>query len=215
MVLLTGIGLALATKLPLMFIEEDDDDIAFSSVSRLNLSENSILNKSTSTFHDETLKASSTHHVIGVVAALCSIVFASSVYIIIRKAKEVHHSVIMFNFGWVAIVEMSLITALIGGYSLPANWFEWLLIVALMCFSFFGQLLLTRSLQLENAGAVAIVRSAADILLAFVWQIWFFGDMPDIWSISGAFLVTTCLVLTSLRKGFLSTIEKPTNRLLK
>ena len=92
-------------------------------------------------------------------------------------------------------------------YSLPKTGHECLLILTLMLFSFLGQILLTLSLQIEKAGPVSIVRSAVDIILAFIWQILLFKQVPDIWSISGAFIVTICVVLTSLRKWLLSMPE--------
>lgn len=150
---------------------------------------------------------SESNYVRGVLAALSSTFFAASVYIILRKAKSVHHSVIMFNFGAIAIVETGLLTIILDGFSLPATSEEWILIALLMLFSFFGQILLTKSLQLEQAGPVAIVRSATDIVLAFAWQIWFFNQTPNFWSISGAFLVIFCILLTSIRKWVLSLPE--------
>lgn len=113
----------------------------------------------------------------------------------------------MFNFGWVAIVETVVITTLMNGFSMPHSLFEWLLIVLLGGFSFCGQILLTRSLQLEQAGPVSVVRAATDIALAFVWQLWLFDDVPDGWSITGAFLVTTCILITSVRKWVITLPE--------
>lgn len=115
-----------------------------------------------------------------------------------------HHAVIMFNFGWVAMIETTVLTSVLNGFSLPANPFEWYLIVILAVFSFCGQILLTRSLQLEQAGPVSVVRATTDIALAFLWQIIIFRETPDMWSIFGALLVSSCILLTSLRKWVLS-----------
>lgn len=90
------------------------------------------------------------------------------------------------------------------GFSMPKYNWEWFYIVALGVLSFFGQVLLTRSLQLEAAGPVSVVRAATDIALAFVWQLWLFNDVPDAWSISGALIVTLCVLLTSVRKWVMS-----------
>ena len=113
----------------------------------------------------------------------------------------------MFNFGWVAIVETVIITALMDGFSMPKTLTEWALIVILGVFSFCGQILLTRSLQLEQAGPVSVVRAATDIALAFVWQLWLFDEIPDVFSITGAFLVTTCIIITSVRKWIMTLPE--------
>lgn len=71
-----------------------------------------------------------------------------------------------------------------------------------MC-SFAGQVLLTLALQVENAGPVAIARTS-DIVFAFIWQILFFKEVPNIYSILGAFLVTSSVVVTGLRKWIVS-----------
>ncbi|XP_023221416.1 solute carrier family 35 member G1-like [Centruroides vittatus] len=146
-------------------------------------------------------------HLWGVMAALLSTFFGASVYIVIRKVKGVHFAVIMFNFGWVAIIETTILTAVIGKFTLPkCGWEQWL-IVALGIFSFLGQTCLTLALKSEQAGPVSVVRAAADIVLAFIWQIVFFDEVPDKYSISGALLVSSCVLLISLRKWILSLPE--------
>lgn len=206
-VMLTMIGLALTTKLPIIFGSDGDININSQFV---NSSTSSILLNMTllSDENKQDLYAiQKLHHIYGVLSALASTVFASSVFIFIRKAKGAHHSVIMFNFGWVAIIETIIITALMDGFSMPKTLFEWSLIILLGLFSFCGQILLTRSLQLEKAGPVSVVRAATDIALAFVWQLWLFNDIPDVYSIIGALIVTTCIIMTTLRKWLASLPE--------
>lgn len=170
-VLVTLVGLALITKLPLLF----------GGASHVELR--------------------------GVLAALSSTVFGASVYIVVRKVKGVHHSVIMFNFGWVAILETATITLATSTLELPECGLDRWLLVLLGVFSFGGQILLTKALQLEQAGPVSVVRSAADIVFVFIWQVAFFGEVPDRYTMSGALLVTTCVLLTGLRKWVLSQPE--------
>ncbi|CAG2175509.1 unnamed protein product, partial [Oppiella nova] len=205
-VMLTMLGLSLTTKLPIIFGSDGDINVNSQFV---NSTTHSLLVNMTvvSDSRHELMQTQKLHHLYGVLSALTSTIFASSVFIFIRKAKGAHHSVIMFNFGWVAIVETVIITALMDGFSAPKTLTEWLLIILLGIFSFCGQILLTRSLQLEQAGPVSVVRAATDIALAFVWQLWLFNDVPDIWSITGAFLVTNCIIITSVRKWVLTQPE--------
>ena len=66
-----------------------------------------------------------------------------------------------------------------------------------------GQALLTRSLQLERAGVVALIRTL-DIAFAFILQLLFLGYTANIYSIVGAALVLGCNVLVILnRAGFM------------
>lgn len=78
--------------------------------------------------------------------------------------------------------------------------------VVLALFSFGGQILLTLALQMEQAGPVAIARSA-DIVFAFIWEIIFFNEIPNKYSVGGAILVTSSVLLTGLRKWAISLPE--------
>lgn len=161
---------------------------------------------------DDVISKSSPAYYYGISAALGSTVFGASVYIVIRKMTSVNHFVIMFNFGWVAIIETVTLTFINGGFKAPSCGIEQWLVILLGIFSFCGQMLLTLALKQENAGPVAVVRAATDIVLAFIWQIWFFNEIPDIYSISGAVLVSSCVVLISVRKWVMSLPEHSTIR---
>lgn len=54
--------------------------------------------------------------------------------------------------------------------------------------------MLSKSLSMEKASTVALVRTF-DIVLAFVFQLTFFDHQPNIYSISGAVLVSICNVV--------------------
>ena len=81
--------------------------------------------------------------------------------------------------------------------------------------SFLAQILLTVSLQLEEAGKVSIMRKAGDILFAFLFQILIFNvstglvlhffasmfqELPGMWSIIGASLVSLTVLISSTKK---------------
>lgn len=208
------LGLLMTTKLPLLFGSADTFAYAPTSLyyrpdSSLPWHNISSGAAASSGYQPEAMSPAEyrAHHLYGVTAALGSLLFASSVFIFLRKVRGAHHAVIMFNFGWVAIIETSLLTALLDGFTLPRTHFEWYLIVLLAVFSFFGQLLMTRALQLDLAGPVAIVRATTDIALAFIWQVVIFRQPPDLWSVMGALLVSSCIALISLRK-WLNTVPE-------
>ena len=179
-------------------------NISSSSMTMINSNNMTMITSSTNMITENNDRL---NHLYGVLAALSSLIFSSSVFIFIRKAKGAHHAVIMFNFGWVAIIETTILTTLLNGFSMPRTPFEWYLIVVLAVFSFCGQMLLTRSLQLEQAGPVSVVRATTDITLAFLWQLIIFNEIPDLWSIFGALVVSSCIVLTAMRKWVLSLPE--------
>lgn len=139
----------------------------------------------------------------GAVAAFSATLFGANAYVLLRALKGLHFSVIMTNFGTFALFQTLLTTWSLGQLCWPACGTDRLLVVALALFSFGGQILLTLSLQLEQAGPVAIARSA-DIVFAFIWQVLFFQEVPNRYSIAGAVLVTSSVLLTGVRKWLVS-----------
>lgn len=139
------------------------------------------------------------NNVWGPVAAISSTLFGANAYVTLRALKGIHFSVIMSNFGAFALIYTVAVSWFMDVICLPyCNSDRWL-VLALGAFSFLGQILLTISLQLEEAGPVAIARSA-DIVFAFVWQILFFKEIPNIYSVIGALIVTFSVILTGLKK---------------
>ncbi|XP_055677550.1 solute carrier family 35 member G1 [Lutzomyia longipalpis] len=139
----------------------------------------------------------------GPVAALSSTLFGANAYVLLRALKGLHFSVIMTNFGAFGLIYTTIVSWTIGSACLPPCGADRLLVVALALFSFLGQILLTLSLQMEQAGPVAIARSA-DIVFAFIWQVIFFREVPNVYSLLGALLVISCVILTGLRKWVLA-----------
>lgn len=140
------------------------------------------------------------------VAAFSATLFGANVYVLLRALKGLHFSVIMTNFGAFALIQTVGVSWTLGALCWPQCGIERLLVVALALFSFGGQILLTLSLQFEQAGPVALARSA-DIVFAFIWQVLFFKEIPNVYSLAGAFLVTSSVLLTGLRKWIVSLPE--------
>lgn len=181
-IILTLIGVVLITRPPFIF----GDDAAISSTS---IADQNILTKQ--------------YDVWGPVAALSSTLFGANVYVLLRALKGLHFSVIMTNFGAFALVYTLIVCWMIGAICWPQCGIDRVFVVLLGIFSFLGQILLTISLQLEQAGPIAIAR-CADIVFAFIWQMIFFGETPTIYSLVGALLVVSSVILTALRKWAIS-----------
>ncbi|KAL3271280.1 hypothetical protein HHI36_021770 [Cryptolaemus montrouzieri] len=137
------------------------------------------------------------------VAAFSSTLFGAIAYVLLRALKSIHFSVVMTNFGSFALIQCSLVSYFIGALCVPPCGYDRYLIVALAVFSFIGQILLTLALQLEQAGPVAIARSC-DIAFAFIWQVMFFNEIPNMFSVGGAILVLSSVVLIGMRKWILA-----------
>lgn len=142
-------------------------------------------------------------HLSGAIAAFGATIFGANAYVLLRALKNLHFSVIMTNFGTFALAQTVFISWLIGALCLPRCGQDRLLVIALGIFSFGGQILLTLALQIEQAGPVAIARSS-DIVFAFFWQIIFFNEIPNKYSVGGALLVTSSVLITGFRKWLIS-----------
>ncbi|XP_022698264.1 solute carrier family 35 member G1-like isoform X1 [Varroa jacobsoni] len=152
----------------------------------------------------KTNETESSDRLYGTIAALASTIFAASVYVLLRKLRDIDPFVVLLNLGWVAVIETALLTLILGRFTLPRTGYDQLLVIGLALCSFLGQVCLTRALQSEQAGPVSVVRSSADIALVFVWQVIIFSKYPDQWTISGALIVSACVILSGLRKWLLS-----------
>ncbi|XP_053635556.2 solute carrier family 35 member G1 [Cherax quadricarinatus] len=147
----------------------------------------------------------------GAAAAIGGTVVAANVYVILRVLKGLHFSVIMTNFAVIALLLTPVVSWLRGDICIPRCGSERYLILAIGAFSFGGQILLTKALQLEQAGPVSIARTA-DVVFAFIWQAIFFHELPDRLSLLGALLVTSCVLLTGFRKWVMSLPETSATR---
>ena len=77
----------------------------------------------------------------------------------------------------------------------------WLLILCCTVTGALAQVSINRGLQLEMAGPATSMRFL-DIVLSYVWQVFFIGEATDVYSIVGASLVTLSLFMICLRKYF-------------
>ena len=150
----------------------------------------------------------------GLIYSMGATLVGSSVYIFVRKVKECHDSVILFNFSIVAIVETSIITAISDGFKLPETGIAPWLLMILAVLSFYAQLLLTRALQLEEASLVSVTRASSEVICAFLFQIFIFRQLPDVYAVIGAILVTSSVLLTSARKWVITLPQEHLGRKL-
>lgn len=136
----------------------------------------------------------------GLIYSMAATLVGSAAYILVRKVKDVHSSVILLNFSVVAIIETSIITAALDGFKLPDCGLAPWLLTLLAVLSFYAQLMLTKALQVEEASLVSVTRSSMEVVCAFIFQIVIFQEIPEWTAFVGAFLVSTSVMLTSARK---------------
>lgn len=165
---------------------------------------------------EELTEIKKSNYFLGPLAALASAIFTSSAMILIRVLKDLHHSVVICNFGIFACVFTLGLLLTTSKFCLPSCPNRYLVLL-LGTFSFMGQILLTISLKIEEAGVISIARSST-IVFSFIWQILFFNQIPCFTSIFGAVLIIGSVGLNAMKKWCLmneNNVSKNFARFLK
>lgn len=133
------------------------------------------------------------YNILGYVAAILGTIFMASNIVVMRKCKDIHFSVVVLHLSIWSLVVAAALVIWKQHFGLPRSPIEWGLVVLVGVFGLSGQVLVAKALGLEGAGRVAVTRSL-DIVLAFLLQVFVFGEIPDHLSITGAVLVIICVI---------------------
>lgn len=132
-----------------------------------------------------------------VAIALGGAIFAAISYVIVRKLRESEHAlVVVFYFPLIA-TPASLPTALPG--ALLPTWWELGVLLAIGIVTHIAQVAMTKGLHLEEAGRATAV-SYLQVVFAFIWGMFFFGEFPTALSVLGAVLIVGSTVVIALYK---------------
>uniref|UniRef100_A0A8C9JIT3 Solute carrier family 35 member G1 n=1 Tax=Panthera tigris altaica TaxID=74533 RepID=A0A8C9JIT3_PANTA len=139
-------------------------------------------------------------HLKGTFAAVAHAVFAAVTMVIIRKmGKSVDYFLSIWYYVVLGLLESVIVLFIIGEWSLPYCGLDRLFLILIGLFGLGGQVFLTKALQIEKAGPVAIMKTM-DVVFAFIFQIIFFNDMPTWWTVGGALCVVASSTGAAIRK---------------
>ncbi|XP_056626556.1 solute carrier family 35 member G1 [Triplophysa dalaica] len=143
-----------------------------------------------------------TNHIKGTVAALAGAVGAACTMVILRKmGKSVHYYLSVWYYAVVGLIECLVVLFILDDWTMPeCGWDRWTL-MAIGLLGIAGQTFLTKALQIEKAGPVALMRTM-DVVLAFILQFLFLNRKPTWWSLGGALCVTVSTSGVAVRKWF-------------
>ena len=116
-----------------------------------------------------------------------------------RAIRDVDVAVVTAWNGFFGIFPPLIVTLAMGTFALPSTE-NTLLALVIGILSFFGHSLMVLAVQVEDAGTVQLVRKADDILLAFVIQIGYFHNYPDLVGALGAVMIVMSVVISGVRK---------------
>ncbi|CDR37558.1 CYFA0S01e12134g1_1 [Cyberlindnera fabianii] len=123
--------------------------------------------------------------------ALCGVVGASLVYIVIRFIGKRVHSLIMVEYfaAFTCIVSFLGLLVIPGlGFRIPHTGRQWFLFLTLGFSGFFMQFLLTEGIQREKA-ARASMMLYSQMVYALFWEITIWHHLPSFWSWLGITII--------------------------
>lgn len=139
-------------------------------------------------------------HLKGTIAAVTHAVFAALTLVILRKmGKSVDYFLSIWYYVILGLLESIIVLFIIGEWSLPYCGLDRLFLILIGLFGLGGQVFLTKAIQIEKAGPVAIMKTM-DVVFAFIFQIIFFNDVPTWWTVGGALCVIASSTGAAVRK---------------
>uniref|UniRef100_A0A672JCK1 Solute carrier family 35 member G1 n=1 Tax=Salarias fasciatus TaxID=181472 RepID=A0A672JCK1_SALFA len=144
-------------------------------------------------------------HMKGAIAALAAAIAAACTFVILRKlGKSVHYYLSVWYYAVIGLIECIVVVSVLGEWRLPSCGRDRWLLVLIAVLGVGGQTLLTKALQLEKAGPVALMRTG-DVVLSFMFQFVFFNRAPTLWSLGGALCIVASTSGIALRKWYIMT----------
>ncbi|XP_008851305.1 solute carrier family 35 member G1 isoform X1 [Nannospalax galili] len=146
------------------------------------------------------MRESYSNHLKGTFAAVGHAVLAAMTLVILRKmGKSVDYFLSIWYYVIVGLVESVIVLFVIGEWSLPYCGLDRLFLIFIGLLGLGGQIFITKALQIEKAGLVAITKTM-DVVFAFIFQIAFFSDVPTWWTVGGALCVVASSTGATIRK---------------
>nr|WP_321231262.1 DMT family transporter [uncultured Psychroserpens sp.] len=134
---------------------------------------------------------------IGLLFALLSAFFTGLVFIIIRKIGNSDHPMVVVNY-------FMIIAALFGGVLAINEWttpigIEWVMLLSLGVFGYFGQYYMTKAIQLAEVNQVAPLKYIEVIFTMIIGAVWL-DETYTLVSLLGILLILIGLILNFVVK---------------
>ncbi|XP_032985760.1 solute carrier family 35 member G1 isoform X2 [Rhinolophus ferrumequinum] len=139
-------------------------------------------------------------HLKGTFASVGHAVLAALTLVILRKmGKSVDYILSIWYYVILGLLECVIVLFILGEWSLPYCGLDRLFLILIGLFGLGGQVFLTKAIQIEKAGLVAIMKTM-DVVFAFLFQIIFLNDIPTWWTVGGALCVVASSTGAAARK---------------
>ncbi|NXW75769.1 S35G1 protein, partial [Hirundo rustica] len=146
------------------------------------------------------IEGSYSDHLKGTIAALASTLSAASTIVILRKVgKSVHYFLSIWYYAVIGLIGCVIALFVLNEWRLPYCGRDRVFLILIGLLGLGGQTFLTKALQIEKAGPVAIMRTM-DVVFAFILQTLFLNHLPTWWTVGGALCVVASSSGTAIRK---------------
>lgn len=134
---------------------------------------------------------------IGLTIILASAFFGGLVYIVINKIGNSEHPITVVNY-------FMIFSTIIGGVLSIFNWKtplaeDWLPLLALGIYGFFGQLYMTKAFQLTTVNIIAPLKYI-EVIFTLIVGVILFNEVYNIWNLLGIAMIVSGLVLNIIYK---------------
>ena len=125
-------------------------------------------------------------------------IFSGMVYVLLSKIGKGDHPVVVVNY-------FMIIATIVGGVLSINHWVspvgkEWILLLSLGVFGYFGQVYMTKAFQIASTNQVAPLKYI-EVIFTVLFGIFIFAEIYTIWSLLGIALIILGLVLNVLYKS--------------
>ncbi|XP_029465741.1 solute carrier family 35 member G1-like isoform X3 [Rhinatrema bivittatum] len=152
--------------------------------------------------HLEGIEGDYSNHLKGTIVAVTSAIAAASTLVLLRKmGKSVHYMLSIWYYAVIGLTTCVIVLFVLGEWRLPSCGLDRWLLMFIAVFGLGGQIFLTKALQIEKAGPVAIMRTM-DVVFAFIFQFLFLSRTPTWWSMGGALCVVASTAGAVIRKWY-------------
>ncbi|XP_019938875.1 solute carrier family 35 member G1 [Paralichthys olivaceus] len=142
------------------------------------------------------------NHIKGTIAAFAGAVAAAFTFVVLRKmGKSVHYYLSVWYYAVIGFLECLITVSVLGEWKIPYCGRDRWILMLIAVLGIAGQVFLTKALQIEKAGPVALMRTV-DVVLAFIFQFIFFNRAPTLWSLGGALCVVASTSGIAVKKWY-------------
>jgi len=134
----------------------------------------------------------------GLILISISAVFSGLVYVVISKIGKGDHPVVIVNY-------FMVISTLVGAILCIPDWvtpqgLEWLMLLSLGVFGYFGQIFMTKAFQIASTNQVAPLKYL-EVIFTLLFGVFLFSEIYTMYSLLGIAMIICGLILNALYKG--------------